>query len=101
MGLILSPGAKREYHNAIAWYEDDYPGRGRRFFEAVEGVFKRIRQEPLAFQQWGRRSELRFVVVPHFPYRVIFCEEPNGIVVYAVAHTKLRAGYWRKRVPAR
>ena len=37
MGLILHEEAKRERFNAIAWYEEDYPGRGRRFFDAVKG----------------------------------------------------------------
>ncbi len=46
MGLILHEEAKRERFNAIAWYEEDYPGRGRRFFDAVKGVLARIQEAP-------------------------------------------------------
>lgn len=44
---------------------------------------------------------MRYAMVPGFPYRVIFCEEAEHVVVYAVAHTKQRPGYWRKRVDSR
>ena len=44
MGLILHEEAQRERLNAIAWYEEDYPGRGRRFFEVLEGLIVRVRE---------------------------------------------------------
>lgn len=98
MGLILHEQAKRERVNAIAWYEDDYPGRGRRFFEALEAVIARVREAPHTFPRTSTRSQMRYAMVPNFPYRVIFCEEGTNVVVYAVAHTKQRPGYWRKRI---
>lgn len=66
MGLILHEEAKRERFNAIAWYEEDYPGRGRRFFDAVKGVLARIQEAPHTFPRWSRRSALRYAIVPGF-----------------------------------
>jgi plasmid stabilization system protein ParE len=98
MGLILHPAAQREYDEAIAWYEEDYPGRGRRFREAVRGEIARIRAEGAhTFPRW-RRTTFRAVVVPRFPYTLIFREEPTCVMIYAVAHHKRRPGYWRKRL---
>lgn len=97
MGLILLPAAKREYRAAIVWYEEDYPGRGRRFAEAVDDELARLGTErPHTFPRW-RRTTFRCLVVRRFPYQIIFREERDATVVYAVAHDKQRPGYWRAR----
>jgi hypothetical protein len=97
MALKLHPEAELEYAEAIRWYEQDYEGRGARFFEAVETAFDRIEADGAhTFPRW-RRTDFRYLVTHRFPYRLIFREEPGGIVVYAVAHNKKRPGYWKKR----
>jgi plasmid stabilization system protein ParE len=98
MGLRLHPEAEREFDAAVSWYQDDYPGRGRRFFEAVHVGLRRIRAAPESFPTWRRRRDVRACVVDRFPYTLIFGASGAGWMVYAVAHDKRRPGYWRKRI---
>jgi hypothetical protein len=35
--------------------------------------------------------------VPRFPYRVVYRNRPDEIVVVAVAHLRRRPGYWKNR----
>ena len=97
----LHPAAEAEYLAAIAWYADDYPGRGDRFLEAAEAVLRRLREAPRSFPFWRRRRDVRACVVPRFPFTVFFVAEASGVTVYAVAHDKRRPGYWQKRIPPR
>jgi toxin ParE1/3/4 len=43
----------------------------------------------------------RRVLLKKFPFSVIYRPEPDGIVIFAVAHQSRRPGYWRGRPPAR
>ena len=101
MGLRLHPEAEREFDEAVSWYQDDYPGRGLRFFEAVHTELRRIREAPQSFPTWRRRKDVRVCVVPRFPYALIFGASSKDWTVYAVAHDKRRPGYWQKRIPPR
>jgi plasmid stabilization system protein ParE len=98
MALRLREEAEREFNEAVVCYEEDYPGRGRRFAEAVRGEIERIREAPHTFPRCRQRPAFRFAVVPRFPYKLIFREEPGPlVVVYAVAHDKRKAAYWQKK----
>jgi plasmid stabilization system protein ParE len=96
--LKRHPDAQRELDEGIAWYEDDYPGRGRRFLDAVHAMAKQVLATPHRFTAWRRGSDVRVAVVERFPYSLFFRIEETSIVVYAVAHHKRRPGYWRKRL---
>jgi plasmid stabilization system protein ParE len=97
----LHPDAEAEYRAAAEWYDDDYPGRGDRFVDQVEASFARVREAPRSFPFWRRRRDVRACVVPRFPFTVFFVAEPEGVMVYAVAHDKRRPGYWQRRIPPR
>lgn len=102
MRLRFHPEARRELAEAILWYEDDYPGRGVRFRNAAERELGRVLAAPTTFPKWRRHAHARCVVIPRFPYTVIFVAEPPVVFVYAVAHDKRRPGYWvaRLRTPS-
>jgi plasmid stabilization system protein ParE len=99
MRLRFHPDARAELDEDALWYEDDYPGRGGRFREAVMRALDRTVASPRSFPFWRRRSDVRACVVDRFPYTLFFIAEPAGVTVYAVAHHKRRPGYWRKRLP--
>ncbi len=97
----LHPEADAELGAAVRWYQNDYPGRGWRFYDAVTDELARIREAPLSFPFWRRRSDVRACVVPRFPFTIYFVAEAERVMVYAVAHDKRRPGYWQKRLPPR
>jgi hypothetical protein len=46
-------------------------------------------------------GELTFrqAFIRRFPYKVIFLERPDEIMILACAHSRQRPGYWRRRLP--
>ena len=101
MGFRLHPAADEELDAAVFWYQADYPGRGIRFYRAVQTELDRIQESPRSFLHWRRALDVRACVVPRFPYTIFFIAEPQGVTVYAVAHQNRRPGYWRSRLPAK
>jgi hypothetical protein len=51
VGLKHHPEARRELDEAIAWYEADYPGRGRRFADAFVTTERLVLAAPTASQR--------------------------------------------------
>ncbi len=95
MRLRFHPDARAELDEDALWYEDDYPGRGVRFRNAVERELARVLSAPETLPRWRRHARARCVVIPRFPYFVV---EPAAIIIYAVAHDKRRPGYWAPRL---
>jgi plasmid stabilization system protein ParE len=74
---------------------------GSEFLGAVDAVIRRIADWPKAARPVvGVKESLavRRSPVPRFPYYVAYMEEPDAIRVLAVAHTRRRPLYWRRRL---
>lgn len=92
--LILLP-ARQEYETALAWYEGQFPGLGKRFRGEVIGALKRIRDFPDAWHPLAhgiRRHQLG-----RFPYGVIYSRIDETIVVLAISHLHRHPEHWRDR----
>ncbi len=76
--LIYHPEARDEIREAADYYQRRRQGLGEEFLAEVETVIGKILANPL---RCGRISG-RF----------------RGCLVAAVAHTKRRPGYWKRRV---
>lgn len=63
--------AKREFDDAIAWYENRHEGLGRDFSTAVEREIERIASSPNQFARV--KNEIRRAVLRRFPYSIYFC----------------------------
>jgi hypothetical protein len=37
------------------------------------------------------------VVVARFPYSIVYKQDPDKIVIVAIAHQRRRPGYWQRR----
>jgi hypothetical protein len=46
----------------------------------------------------GIAAEVRFVKLRNFPYVVFYAVLDGEVLVVALAHTKRRPGYWRRRL---
>jgi plasmid stabilization system protein ParE len=89
------PEAEAEFAEAARYYESQTENLGVDFVSAVETTYQRLVTFPESGRPFG--SRLRRVLVPGFPYGLIYRPEPDRILIVAVAHLRRRPGYWRAR----
>jgi len=70
--------------------------KSARFIAAVEDATARALVFPLAGSPSS--SNTRRVIVNGFPFSIFYRPEPEGIVIFAVAHHARKPGYWRSRL---
>jgi len=92
-----SEPASDELIDAIRWYEARRRGLGGEFFDAVAEMVTLIEARPEVGSGSRHDPQTRRVLVPRFPYQVVYRLTPTEIVVVAVAHLKRRPGYWKVR----
>ncbi len=95
MQIVFAPEALREFEQAWRYYEATQPGLGRRFKEVVHTGLKRIKAWPLAFAI--EAGDVRRLLLPHFPYKLLYAVEKDHLYVVAVAHQHRHPEYWRDR----
>jgi len=92
-----STPASDEFAAAVHWYEEQRPGLGGEFFRAVTEGTDRIEGHPEIGTPLSPDRLTRRVLVPGFPYQIVYRLSPAEIVIVAVAHLSRRPGYWRSR----
>jgi plasmid stabilization system protein ParE len=91
----LQPAALAEAEEAAAWYAERDPRVAGAFVAELEAALDRIAEAP---GRWPAHLHgTRRVRLTRFPYLVVYRDEPERILVVAVAHAKRKPGYWRKR----
>ncbi|MGE0882191.1 MAG: type II toxin-antitoxin system RelE/ParE family toxin [Blastocatellales bacterium] len=91
------PDAKREFDEAVAYYDDQAEGLGDKFIEAVEETIRRIENFPEAWPLISPNT--RRCRTSRFPYGVIYQFTPEDrIIVIAIMHLHREPDYWLKRV---
>lgn len=89
--------AREEFAAAVRWYEEQRPGLGAEFYDAVVETTDRIEAHPEIGTPASPDQRTRRVLVQRFPYQVIYRLLPDEIVIIAIAHLKRRPGYWKER----
>ena len=95
--LRTSEPASDELIHAVRWYGERRPGLGGGFFQAVAETVTRIEARPEIGSVIRHDPQTRRMLVPRFPYQVVYHLRPTEIVLVAVAHLKRRPGYWKNR----
>jgi toxin ParE1/3/4 len=90
------PDAQDEFISAARFYERHREGLGVDFIATVRRTYEGLPEFPTAGTPFGRR--LRRVLVPKFPYGLLYRVEPGRIYIIAVMHLHRRPRYWRSRV---
>jgi plasmid stabilization system protein ParE len=90
------PDAQAELILAAQFYEGQTGGLGLDFLFTVQRTYERLVDSPRTGTPLGRR--LRRVLVPKFPYGLLYRVEPARIYIVAVMHLHRRPGYWRSRL---
>jgi toxin ParE1/3/4 len=94
--IILHSEAIAELDAAVAYYEQQRKGLGLEFLSSVERAFALIQQNPKLGTAY-KLSRLRRYVLQRFPFSIFFAELEAYLWIVAIAHSKRRPDYWRKR----
>jgi toxin ParE1/3/4 len=94
--LVVREDARRELTEARDYYDEQRPGYGERFVEAVEAEFALLVQ----FPEIGIRirNHVRRRTITRWPYGIVYMIRGDELVVIAIAHHSRRPEYWRSRV---
>lgn len=87
--------AADEFIQAIAWYEQQEPGLGRRFSNAVQASIDLASLFPTVGTPY--RGKSRRILLKDFPYFIVYTFIDEVLLIVAVAHFRRKAGYWSKR----
>jgi toxin ParE1/3/4 len=99
IGYRFLPPAEEEMTDASLFYEAASSGLGLSFLNDLQSVINVLRENPGLGRPVARG--LRQTVLRQFPFSLIYAEEPDAILIVAVAHQKQRPGYWRARMTGR
>jgi len=89
------PAAEREFISAARFYERHTRGLGLQFISVVQRTTERLLDHPAIGRRFGRR--LRRVLLPKFPYGLVYRIDDDRIYIVAVMHLHRRPNYWRPR----
>ena len=93
--VFFHPEADTEYEEAFAWYAERSPEIAVRFEQEVEAAVTSIVN---ASTRWPLYDEVhRKVLLPRFPYLVIYREHESRVAIVAIAHGHRHPGYWKGR----
>jgi hypothetical protein len=95
---FLEP-AKKEFAEAIAYYNQESEGLGYRFAVEVGRTLSRIIQYPNAWPRISKRA--RRCRTSGFPYGVIYQARENVILIVAIMHLHKRPNSWKSRLSAK
>jgi toxin ParE1/3/4 len=90
------PEAQDEFISAAQFYERETEGLGLEFIATVQRAYERLPESPASGAPFGRR--LHRLLVPKFPYGLLYRVERERIYIIAVMHLHRRPGYWRPRL---
>ena len=88
--------AEAELESDIRYFSEQTARLGDRFAADVEAALRHICEYPESGAPFSRH--IRKQVLSVFAYNLFYANEPDGIVIVAVASHKRRSGYWRKRL---
>ena len=94
--VSFHPLATREARIASRWYARRSTAAAQRFQLAVQQVAQQIGAAP--DQGVPFRSRFRWMRVRRYSYMLYYeVLDPTQVLIYAVAHTSRRPGYWLRR----
>ncbi len=94
--VIFTPPARAELIDTQDWYENEAPGLGRRFRQAVDTVIERMSSNPRQFPVIYRN--VHRALLRRFPYALMFVIDPDDtLTVIACFHGSRDPAHWQKR----
>lgn len=93
MNVYVSVRARLHVAKAAIWYENQSPGLGGRFEQAILETYSRIQRLPAMFAEVA--PGIRAALLKTFPYRVLYVVADESVIVTGVYHTSRHPRAWR------
>ena len=85
-----------ELEAADDWYRLRSEEASAAFLAEVYSAFETVAQAP---QRWPKYLHgTRRYLLHHFPFSIVYLDEPDCVTFVAVVHNKRKPGYWKRRV---
>jgi len=88
-------GARIDFDESFDWYAERSIGAAIGFASAVDDALEAIVKAPDHFPKVP--GGCAYCALTRYPFRIVFRNEAQRLVVVAIAHAKRRPGYWRGR----
>jgi len=96
MIIEFHPKASEELATSSDFYETRVVGLGDEFLNEVERIVQVLEDTPMLGIELV--TPFRRAVLRRFPFSLIYAVQNNSLGVVAVAHQRLKPGYWKERV---
>lgn len=95
MIVRLHPEAAKELTHSVKWYFEQSQSAAANFVNEIDLCISKITEAPEIYLQYVHGTQR--AILKTFPYSVIFRLKIDTIEIVAIAHSKRRPGYWRRR----
>lgn len=89
-------GARLDFDQSFDWYANRSANAPIGFSLAVDEAITSILTDPQRFPR--TLADCRYCALHRYPFRIVFQDLPDRLLIIAVAHAKRRPGYWRDRI---
>jgi len=101
MRIFLTPEAKSDINQSVAWYRERSIQASGNFLLAVNVAFTKIEMQPTAQVVVDAETGTRRALLWKYPHRVLYLIDGDQIVVFAVMHHRRDELAWRGRLEGR
>jgi len=95
MRVVFATIASKELRDAIHYYNLEYEGLGDRFRSEVRAAIDRMQSYPLAYSV--ESGDVRRCPLYKFPYKILYSNESDHLLIIAIAHQHRKPSYWIAR----
>jgi plasmid stabilization system protein ParE len=95
LDVEIHPSAAHEARKAYRWYLARSPRASERFIAALDYAVAKIAEFP---DRYARNADgTQSYQLRKFPYYIVYRHRDTIITILAVAHSKRKRGYWKRR----
>jgi plasmid stabilization system protein ParE len=88
--------ARKEIEAADEWYLARNLNASREFLADLDAAVEEILRAP---HRWAKYLYgTRRFVLQRFPFSVVYLDDPDLVIIVAVAHSRRKPGYWKDRI---
>lgn len=88
--------ARIDFDESFDWYAERSVGAAIGFASAVDDALDSILTDPGRFP--STFGGCGYKALKRYPFRIVFRDEPDRLVVVAIVHAKRKPGFWHSRL---